>query len=464
MKKVTKRVGVLTLFAIAIILWEFLSYLRIIDLARYSHPLAVIEVFGNSKFLYDLFGMIIETVSVILVGGFSGISCGAVIVRSPSLTSAVVRVLRVGLWMSFFVAWSLPVWEFDQPEVPNLLVAFTLATGAVLFAACYEYLTARSTHGVEWLGIRRHARKEIAIQGLFICLLSQVWIRPVGWNWFAVVGGSMNVAVGYAAMIITLLIVKLLNRLTNRTFDQDAELRGLILLKETFGEKNRSVVWVMVLLGIGSIVLWELLSQISFHRFVSSPLEIARSLFTIIRQGNPQLKGTVSQHLFVSLLEVTGGTILGGGLGITVCRWMSRNSSVHDCLTRYLPLTHITLMTIFPLLVSWTPIENIDPWRTSIGVGFLTFFPFLEAAWGLRDQPLLCRILLAIDRALPYGFVAMLFGEAISAVAGVGFSMVVLRHVGAPLADGMALACLLFAIWATVSCTLRFTVRKRQGR
>jgi len=66
---------------------------------------------------------------------------------------------------------------------------------------------------------------------------------------------------------------------------------------------------------------------------------------------------------------------------------------------------------------------------------------------------------LAVDSALPYGFVAMLFGETMSAVEGIGFSMVQLRHIGAPLAEGIALACVLLAIWIMSSCTLRFAAR-----
>ena len=58
-------------------------------------------------------------------------------------------------------------------------------------------------------------------------------------------------------------------------------------------------------------------------------------------------------------------------------------------------------------------------------VGGLSFYPFLQTLWGLRNQPLYERILLAADDAIPLAFLAMLIGEAYAATLGLGFMMTI---------------------------------------
>ena|SRR5438309_2163809 len=49
----------------------------------------------------------------------------------------------------------------------------------------------------------------------------------------------------------------------------------------------------------------------------------------------------------------------------------------------------------------------------------------MQTVWAFREKAILCRILLALEQSLPYGFAAMLYGEMMSATAGLGFAVVV---------------------------------------
>jgi ABC-type nitrate/sulfonate/bicarbonate transport system permease component len=123
-------------------------------------------------------------------------------------------------------------------------------------------------------------------------------------------------------------------------------------------------------------------------------------------------------------------------------------------------LTGVVPIALSVLFLIWFGI--LTSGQTVAGVALLTCFPFLQVLWGLRDRPLLCRILLAIDDALPFGFVAMLFGEAMSSVAGLGFLMMSM-HTDERLTDeGLAAAILTVALLIILSGTLRFVVRWSQ--
>jgi hypothetical protein len=59
-------------------------------------------------------------------------------------------------------------------------------------------------------------------------------------------------------------------------------------------------------------------------------------------------------------------------------------------------------------------------WQKVLAVGCLTFFPFVQALWGLCKHPWPYRVLLAVDDAFPIAFVTMLFAELMAATAGLG--------------------------------------------
>ena len=127
----------------------------------------------------------------------------------------------------------------------------------------------------------------------------------------------------------------------------------------------------------------------------------------------------------MSLLEIFGGIILSGGAALVVSKTLTGSESSRRLAGSFLPLTYIVMAMLPLFLLNWAVL--VGYWHTLALVTCLTFFPFMHVFWGLREYPLVCRLLLAADEALPFGFVAMLFGESMNAVAGLGFFTVVAR-------------------------------------
>ena len=69
------------------------------------------------------------------------------------------------------------------------------------------------------------------------------------------------------------------------------------------------------------------------------------------------------------------------------------------------------------------------------------------------------RVLMALDNALPYAFVGMLFGEAYAATSGVGFFVVVARASGYR-TEALAASLIALSLMIAVSFILRFIVKR----
>ena len=65
-----------------------------------------------------------------------------------SLVRCGIRLLRLGMWLPFFVLWGLPIWRINPGKDPYLVVWLTTVTAGVfaagptvLLASCYGCLT-----------------------------------------------------------------------------------------------------------------------------------------------------------------------------------------------------------------------------------------------------------------------------------------------------------------------------------
>lgn len=116
--------------------------------------------------------------------------------------------------------------------------------------------------------------------------------------------------------------------------------------------------------------------------------------------------------------------------------------------------------TVFIVVaISAMPWIGITHWFRAAIVAAVSFLPFVQSLWGLRDQPLVSRILLALDNALPYAFVGMLFGQMYASTAGLGFFIVVSRAQGNR-TEALATSLITFGLMVAVSLTLRFAAKK----
>ncbi len=201
-----------------------------------------------------------------------------------------------------------------------------------------------------------------------------------------------------------------------------AGVREMILVREV-SSRSWSSLWGAMLLVVLCLVIWQIL--VFFAYLSSSPLDVLKAgyrLLTVVT-AKPNEVGLGWKDMGVSLLEIFAGLVLSGGAALIVSEGLSRSVKFRAWILPLLPLTYIAPIVLLPGLLGSLGITLYN-W-TAMCVAFLSFFPFVQVLWGLRDQPLLCRILLALDEALPFAFVAIVYGEAMNAVAGLEFVMVI---------------------------------------
>lgn len=119
-------------------------------------------------------------------------------------------------------------------------------------------------------------------------------------------------------------------------------------------------------------------------------------------------------------------------------------------------LTHILPIVLAVRLIIWI---GVGLSLKVVIVAAASFYPFAETLWGLRTAPRTTRVLMALDNALPYAFVGMLFGEAYAATAGVGFFMVMARATGYR-TEALASSLITLALMIPLSFILRFILKK----
>jgi hypothetical protein len=86
------------------------------------------------------------------------------------------------------------------------------------------------------------------------------------------------------------------------------------------------------------------------------------------------------------------------------------------------PTTFVARIVLLPIWLHMLAHKSLNFifWIPSSVVVFC-FYPFIQAFWVTRDQPLFSRLLFAMETALPYAFTGMIYGEMMNATAGLGF-------------------------------------------
>jgi len=449
-----------------LVVW-ILSYLRArpADSGPSAHPLDVIRVFTYVDFLRGFGMMFLQILLSSLIGDAIGLVAGSLILRSARLSQAALRFLRIGLWLPFFVFWALPIWSLRVElrfDIISWMVILTAGVVALLptvsLAACYYFLTARITLELDRYQARRWVIKETALLALLLCLFFQMWLRPYGWDWFILTLKGER-SQGYGALIFLLAFLWMLNSLFRPRFDHSAQLQGSILLREV-GDRGSGSIWDVVLLAGLWVLLWQLLSKpLRVFFLINPPLEILAAGYALLIGGMniPNMDPTIWPHVGVSLIEIICGLVVAAGAALIVFGGLSASDALRSWVLPILPVTYVAPIAIPLLLLE--PLRLVGSWQAAAQIAFLTFFPIVQVIWGLRGRPLLCRLLLALDKALPFAFVIMLFGELWAAIRGLGFFIVVTTNMH-HIAEGIAASLVTFALLVLLSSTLRWIVKK----
>ncbi len=354
--------------------------------------------------------MLRQAMFSLVAGGVIGIGVGFAILKSSWLTKATIRFLRVALWFPFIIIFAIPD-------------TFVLGIAAVMLCAIYHYLTAQSLLEITNRDALLYAVREATLQALFFVFIAQVWTQR--WRWIEF-PAMQNSIMGLGVLTTLVVLLLLINWFFKSNFQVMSDRCAAIYVRQLsfagwssfLGVLSLTVVWLM-LWQATTVMFWD--GSVSLHAALNAALELFSG-------------GEVWGDIATSLIEIVLGTILGGLVAVSISSLLNRSRIIRDILMAFLPVSYISPIAVWLLIflfVIWlnlpTPISRffIGYGHKLIGVGLLTFFPLVQALWGLRHESSRYGILVAIDHALPVAFIAMLFGELYAATAGLGFMMVV---------------------------------------
>ncbi len=164
------------------------------------------------------------------------------------------------------------------------------------------------------------------------------------------------------------------------------------------------------------------------------------------------------QDMWASLREIIAGIMFSGALVFIVSFTFLTNSTTREWTLSVLSLTFAAPMVLLPVLPAWLGFYDDFIWH-AVSVACLSFFPLMQTVWSLGEEPLLCRIFLAADQALPYAFAATLYGQMMMATAGLGFATIV-ASATAQTEKALAIFLITLSLLVTLSLILRLIARK----
>lgn len=457
-----RRLRPLFIGLLALFVWELLYLLGLLSPRVLSHPVGILRTFGDWEFLIRLTGIAIVFTVAFALGGVAGLGLGAVVLRSTWIAAGAHRFLRLGRWFPLFTAWALPIWplETGRELAPFFL---TLAVGVVTVALSISfcYLEAAGsdglTRGERWLLLLQSA----VAQALLVSLLGQMWMSR--WEWLFTTQDA-GIERGYALVLFLMVVISLVESRCGLGLSEPPGWQRGVILKQLREASWRSMLGAGTV-GIVLLLIWQILSLSGLDSVLGSPLNVLASVYALLVLGTelPKMDWPIWWDIAISVFEVAMGLVLAGGLVLLV------QKGIPIARTSGLPhVTHIVPILLPLFLTHWgqaiwgTPAAvrpMVMPLQTAITVGVFALYPFFETFRMLHGCPMLCRVVIAVDGALPYAFIAALFGESWTATSGLGFYMTMARHVTFSVTEGLAASLIAVVLLVLVSSSLRRIAR-----
>jgi ABC-type nitrate/sulfonate/bicarbonate transport system permease component len=439
-------------------LWIFaLAFVVILSALNYSFFVDVLRVLADPAFLRGFGNLLLISVMASMIGGGLGVAVGKLVELADWLSRSTIRLLRLGMWLPFFVFWALPIWRPGTGKYSGVVVWLTtitlgvIAAGpTVLLASCYFHLSSRVLLKVEGRRLQLRMAPAVFLLALFISLLWQLFFPSI-WPWKWLITGSISAA-SSAAVILVMAIVILTNLLSEWSFDRGQDAPTLIFMSGLHRRDSRSLAGALLVLVL-ALFLWQLSAPI-LKSFLSiePPLAVGRAVHRLLVAGTEALhesRPTIWPDIRLSPQEIAGGLVLAGVTGIFAATAFKRSQGL-------VSLTYVTPVVLASQIILWV---GIGIWQKILTIAFFSFFPFAQALWSYRNFTLPSRLLGAIDETLPYAFVGMVFSEAYAATGGLGFVILVAAAKGY-IAEAIATALITFGLLAIISCLLRFVVKR----
>jgi ABC-type nitrate/sulfonate/bicarbonate transport system permease component len=321
--------------------------------------------------------------------------------RNRWLVCSAVRFLRIGLWLPYFLLLAFPFreWNFTPGQrfaATSIFAVFTVAV-ATLYCILSNKVSLKREEA-RWLLIRT-----AIIQGLFISLFVNLFLGPYTWRWF-----DYGVSGAYAATILLFIILLISDKVLGVDFNYVSSIRSRTIMAE-FDCTNSTTLYGAMCITLVFVMIWQFLA---FVVNSISPVAVLTALQNLFQSR------TFWQDAYVSLSEVMGGLALGCAAAIILSRVLN---SYDPAAQFHMPPLHIPFLLSSYFFLWW--LGEIGYWQKTLGIAMVALYPTMEAIFGLRDRVLAFRLLIAIDSALPYSVVAMLYSETIASKSGLGFAM-----------------------------------------
>ena len=214
-----------------------------------------------------------------------------------------------------------------------------------------------------------------------------------------------------------------------------------------------------VFLWLLCFALWDRLFVLIRDVFTIPPIRaVTRAGYRLLTSGSvlANFQEPLWPHVAASAQELAAGVVLSSIVAFIAVKILRAVAGSAILSSGLFAVIHLVPILFAILLLPWIGVGLLFK---AVTVAAVSCLPVLQALWGLRDQPLASRILLALENALPYAFLGMLFGEMYASTAGLGFLIVVARAEG-KIPEALATSLITFALMVAVSFTLRFAAKR----
>src|SRR6266550_473866 len=297
----------------------------------------------------------------------------------------------------------------------------------------------------------------IVSDALLLSFILQVTLYVNGWNWFVPIDFE-PMARPSAAVLLVGGLSFLLYWIGRCTFEKIANMNGVAIIRQL-----RETNWISFL---GAGILWFLCFALWYRLFVLmrdifeiAPLqEVVSAASRLLTKGSmiANIEEPLWLDLWVSSQELVEGLLSAGVAAIIAVKLVHVVAGSNIRSSWVFAVTHTVPIVLAIWFMPWI---GINHWLRAAIVAAVSFLPIVQSLWGLRDQPLASRTVLALDNALPYAFVGMLFGQLWASTAGLGFFIVASRAVGNR-TEALATSLITFRLMVVVSVILRLAAKR----
>jgi ABC-type nitrate/sulfonate/bicarbonate transport system permease component len=386
------------------------------------------------KFGESLLGVLGSSCLGMIVGGLLAL----VISTTFGMRNAIGQIFGFGIWFPFLFFWALPFTYI------NMFMPACLTT--TLFVA-YQFLTVQPRSSWLKLPVLSKVGYRTILQALLFYIVFDIWF-PKGWLSLSL----FNFYIACFAIATSFVFLALLSYTFQIRFSAMADQRAVTLLNEL---RSGGDYWYMLLIIASCFLVWAVVPEKVLDVFHIPTVNVVLRSFPLVFRDENLISQTI-----LSLFEMIAGITLAGILGTFVLT-RQRESISNGMLFGWLRFTAVIPILFTLLIVYWLG-PDVSVWGTVLDVGFLAFYPYVEAYWGLRNCPRGCRVLLAANNALPYALIGMVFGEMISSSRGLVF-YIVLNHNTFSFDRSLGIALWLFFIFMLISYVFRILADRRVG-